>query len=202
MNQGHKLISLPTKEPVEARLSDRSDDELMLLSRSGADRAFEELVRRHQRRVLRVAAKYCGSAAVGADVAQNAFLELYRAVPGYRPRERFSSFLLQIVLNQCRMAQRSSTRRDRYVNELALEPTGDAGPPPDSLLLQAERRREVEAALSHLSPKLRDVVVLRFAADLSYQEIAETLDLPLGTVKSRLFAGLKDLHDLLRGEGR
>src|SRR5438477_221154 len=98
--------------PVSAELG---DDELMLLVRAGRRAAFDELVRRHQRRVLGVAARYVREPVLARDIAQNTFLELYRAVPRYQPRGSFTSFLYRIVLNQCSMARRSTRAEDRRV---------------------------------------------------------------------------------------
>src|SRR5947208_14184020 len=85
----------------------RSDDDLMLLARGGMMDAFDELVRRHQGRVLRVAARRLARRELAPDVAQNAFLDLYRALPRYQPRGRFEAYLFRAVVNQCRMAERA-----------------------------------------------------------------------------------------------
>lgn len=186
----------------EVPLSERDDDALMLLARGGAEGAFEALVRRHQRKVLRIAAKYMGSTAAATDIAQNTFLEMYRALPRYRARGKFSSYLYRLVLNQCRMAHRASARRAARMRELALvAPEQVQGQSADSILAR-ERRREVESALGVLSDRLREVIVLRFASELSLQEISDVLDIPVGTVKSRLFTGLEKLRQHLERDQR
>ncbi|HEY3353149.1 MAG TPA: sigma-70 family RNA polymerase sigma factor [Polyangia bacterium] len=176
-------------------MESRADDDLMLLARGGVTAAFDTLVRRHQQRVLRVAFKYLGIAAPVRDVAQNAFLEVYRALPHYEPRGRFASFLYRVLLNQCRIEVRRRRSHDEAVRASYEEPA----PPPrsDDEVLAGERRREVERAVARLSPKLRDVVVLRFGADLSHPEIAEALHIPVGTAKRRLFDALEKLSALL-----
>src|SRR5690606_11420328 len=99
---------------------------------------------------------------------------------------KFSSYLYRLVLNQCRMAHRASARRAERMRELALvAPEQVQGQSADSILAR-ERRREVESALGVLSDRLREVIVLRFASELSLQEISDVLDIPVGTVKSRL----------------
>ncbi len=181
----------------EMPLTERSDDDLMLLARGRVAAAFDALVRRHQRTVLRIAAKYMGSTAAATDVAQNSFLQLYRALPDYRAHGKFSSYLYRLVLNQCRASHRADARRDQRLRELAaVAPEEIHGQSADSVLAR-ERRREVEGALATLSDKLREVVVLRFASELSYEEISDVLDIPVGTVKSRLFAGLEKLRQHL-----
>lgn len=193
---GTKMGLAPLAEPTPAEsgstMSQRSDDELMLLSRAGVAGAFDVLVVRHQARLRRVAARQVGGKALAADLAQNTFLEIYRALDRYQGHGAFRSYLYRVLLNQCRM-----TRRSALVAQRALE---DSQPPrsgDDTELLQRERRREVERGLDGLSEKLRDVVVLRYCADLDYEEIAITLGLPLGTVKRRLFDAMAKLRELL-----
>jgi RNA polymerase sigma-70 factor (ECF subfamily) len=178
---------------AKTQLAERPDDELVLRARAGNDEAFNELVRRYQPRVLRIAARYLGSSAAAADVAQTTFLELFRALPRYRSEGRFFAYLYQILANQCRMASRGRHSRDRTASAVAEEVKTPVEMP-DEQILAAERAREVERALATLSPKLRDVLLLRFAGQLSYLEIAGTLDLPLGTVKRRLFDGIEKLR--------
>ncbi len=180
----------------EVELAARADDELMLLARGGRAEAFDALVRRHQARALDVAAKFLGSPAVARDAAQAAFVELYRALPRYRANGAFTAFWTRVLLNQCRMAARARGTERRHLDGFAQEPRPVA-PLPDERLLATERQRDVQRALARVSEKLRAVVVLRFAGDLSLSEIATALDLPVGTVKSRLFAGLAQLRALL-----
>lgn len=174
--------------PIHA---DGSDDDLMLLARGGAEGAFNVLIRRHQARVLRLAFRYLGDVALAADVVQNTFVALFRAAPQYRAHGKFTAYLYRLLLNQCRMARRSARSHVRALVDMKV-----SGLSPE-YVLQRERHREVEQALAELSTKLRDVVVLRFSAELSYDEIAETLDIPTGTVKRRLFDAMAKLRDKL-----
>lgn len=186
-----------TESGDEMRLADRDDDELVLLARGGLVDAFDVLVRRHQPRVLRMAAKYLGGAHIAPDVAQMTFLELYRAMPRYRPQGKFQPYLFKILLNQCRMARRSFVFERRTVE--ALVPVDAHEPGAEERILARERRREVERAMEKLSEKLRVVLVLRYAGELPLKEIADTLELPLGTVKRRLFDGVERLRRVLEG---
>jgi RNA polymerase sigma-70 factor (ECF subfamily) len=190
---GERLPQLALVPPVS-----RGDDELMLLARGGHPTAFDELVRRHQPRVVRMAARYLGDRAAAADAAQAAFVELYRALPSYRPRGKLQAFLYRVLLNQCRMAWRARRSEARAADVLASEPA-EASQLPDEAILAGERTREVETALAELSPKLREVLVLRFASELSYDEIAATLEVPLGTVKRRIFDGMERLRVIMEG---
>ena len=186
------LVGPPAEAAPEVRLSDHTDDELMMLARGGVEGAFDTLIRRHQQLVLRLAFRYVRNAAWAADVAQNTFVEVYRALPRYRAQGRFKSYLYQVLLNQCRRSRRSVRTESRVLDVLMRVPVHAPAE-----VLAREQRREVEAALDTLSVKLRKVVLLRFGADLSYKEIAELLAIPVGTVKRRMFDAIAKLRDEL-----
>lgn len=177
-------------------LSARSDDELMRLARAGRKEAFDVLIRRHQTSALKVAVKFLGEVAAARDAAQNTFVEIYRALPRYQTRGEFIFYLRRVLLNQCRMAIRGHRIKERAVESFAREPSVREALPPDDLLLELERRREVDRAIARLSEKLRETVVLRYTGGHSLEETAQILEVPLGTVKSRLFAAM----DVLRAE--
>lgn len=182
------LLSTGGGRPHGFSLGATSDDELMLLAAGGSERAFDALVRRHQSRVLRLAYRYLGDNALAADVAQNTFVVLLRSTAEYRPSGRFCAYLYRILLNQCRTARRSKVNRLRALIEMR-----DFSSSPQ-YTMPRERPRDLEAALGELSEKLREVVVLRFCAEQSYEEISETLDLPTGTVKRRVFDAMAKLR--------
>lgn len=176
----------------------RTDDELMLLARGGAEGAFDTLVRRHQSRLLRVAGRQLGRNAFAADAVQNTFVEIFRSLHRYQPRGRFPAYLYRILLNQCRMAYRHSQVELRALDAQAAHTEAPSAEcEEEGRILARERHRDVEAALADLSQRLRDVVLLRYSAGLRYDEIAETLDVPLGTVKRRLFDATARLRRLL-----
>jgi RNA polymerase sigma-70 factor (ECF subfamily) len=175
-------------------LDGRTDDELMLLARAGRREAFDVLVLRHQGPALKVAARYLGDAAAAKDACQNAFVEVYRGAGRYQPRDRFVFYLRRVVLNQCRM----SARRLRIAERLPADEE-ELASQPDEVLLANERRKVIDQSLLRLSDKLREVVSLRFAGGHSLEEIAQILEVPLGTVKSRLFSAMAQLKDVLGG---
>ncbi len=184
------MKSAPANPVVELfALERREDDALMALARSGRRDAFEVLVARHQSAVLRIAGKYLGDVASARDACQTAFLEIYRDRERYRPEGRFGHYLRRVVLNQCHLAARRLRVAKHVPTEVPLSPAL-----PDERLLAEERRRLVELQLGSLSEKLRAVVVLRYAGEHSLEEVAQILDLPLGTVKSRLFAAMSALE--------
>jgi RNA polymerase sigma-70 factor (ECF subfamily) len=175
--------------PLEAR----QDDELMLLARGGLDAAFDALVRRHQARALRVAARFLGRGALAPDAVQNTFLEIYRALASYRPHGRFPAYLYRVLVNQCRIAQRSARVETRALDRVLTE-ENDVDASAEERILAREQRRQLERAVSRLSEKLRAVVLLRYSAGLSLDEIGDSLEIPLGTVKRRLFDALGKLE--------
>jgi len=180
---------------------EHSDDDWMILARSGRPGAFDALVRRYQGRAVSVAYRYLGQPDLAKDVAQNTFLEIYRRLGEYRPSGKFRAYFHRVLLNQCRMAARSRRIRARFQERLIIaEPDEVTGSLPDEQILARERQRRLEVGLLRLSAKLRAVVVLQFSGDLSHAEIADALDIKVGTVKSRLSAALVALRADLAGE--
>jgi RNA polymerase sigma-70 factor, ECF subfamily len=170
----------------------QSDDDLMQLAREGVDSAFDELVRRYQAELLRVAARHLGGSALGPDLVQNTFLQVYAALDRYEARGTFRAYLHRVLLNQCRMARRSAQISLRALERSELERGTD-----EPHTLEREKCRDLERALNRLSDKLRDVVVLRYSSDLDYEEIAQALAVPIGTVKRRLFDAMAKLRELV-----
>ena len=153
------------------RADARSDDDLMLLARAEMSPAPS---RRWSRATSsapfasRAARLGPGAIAATADVVQNTFIDLYRALPRYQPRGQFGSYLFRILLNQCRMALRAARIEAKHRQQ--HETAAAAAPPHEAAVLARERERDTEAALARLGSKLRDVVVLRYTGELSYDE--------------------------------
>ncbi len=182
----------PNDSAGSASLTFRTDDELMLLARGGVAEAFDVLVRRHQQRLLRVAARYLGNPAQAADATQEALVAVLRSLPTYKATGKFTAYVYRILLNQCRMVRRSQRTSEQAHVQFAVEMALDA-----NQVLEREQHRDIERALLSLSDKLRSVVVLRFAADLNYDEIGETLNIPTGTVKRRVFEAKAKLRETM-----
>ncbi|MDJ0764507.1 MAG: RNA polymerase sigma factor [Myxococcota bacterium] len=194
-----KVVPLATGKSTSAEplvLENQNDDELMLLTRGGKIQAFDVLVHRHQAMVVRIAHKYLNDMSDAKDVVQNSFMELFRYRYNYQARGKFVSFLYRIAINQCRMKMRSRNCETKALAKYATLQQSQENLPVHYLLAQ-EERREVERALRQLSPKLKEVLILRFMAELSYKEIADTLSIRLGTVKSRIFSGLDKMLQLM-----
>lgn len=176
---------------------ERTDDELMLLARGGLASAFETLVLRHQRRMYNVALKQLGAEHRAADAVQETFIGLYRALPRYRPEGKLPVLLYRILLNQIRRNRRWWWRsRLELVDEL---PARTADATQEAAILERERAKEVRQAIQRLPRRYREVVTLRFDGDLTYREVADVLEVPVGTVKSRLHTALGKLEATLGG---
>jgi len=185
----------PGKRPLE----DLEDDELILMARGGVEEAFDTLVRRHQAVVSRVASRVLGQNLLADDAVQNTFLAIYSHVHDYQPRGRFRQFIFQIVVNQCRLIMRSA-RKDKSLRERLSAVPRIKPRTPDEDVLEREKRKEVDRALSRLDYRFRIVLVLRFTTDLSYAEIAKVLKIPIGTVKSRLSNGIVKMRKITEGK--
>ena len=191
---GKKLES-PGNRPLE----ELEDDELMLMARGGVEEAFDTLVKRHQSMVTRVASRVLGPIPLADDAVQNTFLAIYSHIHDYQPRGKFRRFMFQILVNHCRLVLRSVGKDKRLRERLTAVPQITPSTPDESIL-EREKSKEVDRALSRLSYKLRIVLVLRFAADFSYSEIGKVLKIPIGTVKSRLNTGIVKMRKIMRGK--
>lgn len=172
-------------------ISEQCDEELVRLARAEVAGAFDALVRRYQERALGAALRYLGDPSQAQDVAQNAFVEIYLYLPKYRPQGRFAAFFYRVLLNQCKMAARRRRSRSRGF-DLPFRQL-DAPSPAAAWA----NRRDLQRCINRLSEKLRAVIVLRYGAELTHEEIAATLEVPVGTVKSRLGAGLARIREML-----
>ena len=168
---------------------------------SGNQAAWETIVRQHWRKVFNLAYKFVGKHDEAEDLAQDIFLKLFKALATFDRRANFQTWLISISRNLCidhyRSVRKERETIAREVDASTLSPTShEIGP-----LVALERRdlRELlRQALDHLPPTLRTAVVLRDLQELSYQEIADQLGLPEGTVKSRINRGRIELARQIR----
>jgi len=182
----------------------RSDEELVEACQAGESSAFDVLVARWEDKIRGAAYRLLGSEEEARDAAQEAFLKAYRGLPAFKQEARFSSWLYQIAINLCR--DRLRRRKGRTMVSLeALEEVGPviAGREPAALDLvqQLDLRRAVRRAIGELSEEQREVVILKEYQGLTFLEIAQALDLPISTVKTRLYRGLGQLRLSLEDEG-
>jgi len=178
---------------------DDIDIALVERAQGGDQRAFEMLVIKYQRRVERLIGRMVRDVDLVQDIAQESFIRAYRALPKFRGDSAFYTWLYRIVVNTAKKAL-GELKRDLLVSEATLagghdeddetsrvdrEPSMDATP--ESLLASKQVAQAVNAAIDALSPDLRRAIMLREIEGLSYEEIAEMMDSPIGTVRSRIF---------------
>jgi RNA polymerase sigma-70 factor (ECF subfamily) len=178
---------------------DAEDVRLMRLVSQGNTSAFEELVERHQSLVAGTVARMLGSNSDVEDIAQQVFIRVWKSARRYVPRAKFTTWLLKITRNLVFNELRRSKRR-AYVplqsepgaEELSLK--DETNPAPDASLLEIELQRTIEEAITQLPESQRMALVLRRYEQLSYEQIAEVLDLSVPAVKSVLFRARTELR--------
>ena len=169
---------------MNARAASTNPDEQTWITRAqhGDRQAFGELVRWHREGVVNVVYRMSGDANLAEDAAQEAFLRAWQNLGRYNPRFAFRSWVYRIALN----AAIDALRRERPAADLAAEPRASGDPGPEAWLEHKQQAEQVRQAVLGLSPASRAVLVLREYEGLSYAEIADALEIPLGTVMSRL----------------
>jgi RNA polymerase sigma-70 factor (ECF subfamily) len=181
---------------------DAEDVRLMRLVARGDTSAFEELVERHQALVAGTAARMLGSNSDVEDIAQQVFIRVWKSARRYVPRAKFTTWLLKItrnlVFNELRRAKRRAQvplQAEPDLEEIPLK--DETNPAPDASLLEDELQRAIEEAIMQLPESQRMALVLRRYEQLSYEQIAEVLDLSVPAVKSVLFRARTELRSRL-----
>lgn len=161
-----------------------SEAELVVSAQNGDRNAFSELVRMHAQGVLNVVHRMCGDVQLAEDAAQETFIRAWQNLPSFRPGTPLRNWLYRIAVN----AGTDMLRREKRILPDAIEDLHltDGGPSLEHQVSQKERARLVQSAILSLPEASRAVLVLREYEGLSYQEISSTLDIPVGTVMSRL----------------
>lgn len=176
----------------------------MRLIAGGDTTAFEQLIERHQTLVAGTVARMLGSNSDVEDIAQQVFIRVWKSAGRYVARAKFTTWLLKItrnlVFNEMRRAKRHPHLPVQIEPEAEEMPLKDeAMATPDANLLQAELQAEIEKAIMLLPDTQRMALVLRRYEELSYEEIADVLDLSVPAVKSLLFRARTELRERLRG---
>jgi RNA polymerase sigma-70 factor, ECF subfamily len=184
-----------------------ADHDIVARCRSGDREAFAELVRKYQSRVLTLATRMLDNRSEAEDVAQDIFVKVFQSLDEFRGASRFSTWLYRITVNHCLNYIRRRTRQQQTLMGTEAEDWGHASSTsnPHKKLEEKERWALVQAKLQTLSPEHRTIILLRDFEGLSYEEIADVLQLESGTVKSRLHRARMELKALLEpylaGEG-
>jgi RNA polymerase sigma-70 factor (ECF subfamily) len=188
-----------------------ADADALLVERfkRGDRRAFEMLVVKYQRRIERLIARMVRDTDLVPDIAQETFIRAYRALPQFRGESAFYTWLYRIAVNSAKKAL-TDMKRDPVITEAALALRDDEdetsrpateltdGETPESLLASKEIAATVNAAIEALSEDLRQAITLREIEGLSYEEIADAMNCPIGTVRSRIFRAREAIAERLR----
>lgn len=180
-------------------LETRTDEQLVELAVGDNAEAFGEIVRRWERKIFALCFGMLGREDDARDAAQEAFIAAYRNLKNFRGEAKVSSWLHRIAVNQCLTTKRRQKTRaeDHFDDEDGSEERVFVASPqrsPARMTEQAERMDLVRQAVGALPADLRQVVVMKEFEEMTFQEISETLELPLSTVKSRLYTALKQLR--------
>jgi len=179
-----------------------NDGELVTRTVKGDVEAFAVLVERHQDYIFNAVVHLVGSRHDAEDVAQEVFLKAYRGLKGFRKDASFKTWLYGIMLNSVRSRWRTRGRRPKVLSlqqenrdgDPMPDPPGDA-PGPLENAIRSDGVEILRRAIDQLETELKEVIVLRDIEGLSYEELAATLSVPMGTVKSRLFRARSALKD-------
>ena len=185
----------------------QSDAFLVQQVQAGHQKAFDLLVAKYQRRIFRLVLRFVRDPALAEDVAQETFLRAYRAIGQFRGDSQFYTWLYRIAVNTAKKAI-SDDMRDPTVSEGDAVDDGEEtfsatelltnSETPESLLVSKEIARTVNAAMEALPEDLRTAITLREIEGLSYEDIAEAMSCPIGTVRSRIFRAREAIAERLR----
>ncbi len=194
--------------PPRAELAQKTDQEIVALARAGEEAAYRELIRRYERPLFSLLFRMVRDRELAEDLAQETFVKALNAIESYRPEFKFSSWIFKIANN----AAIDHLRR-RELDTLSLEGSPQAETPEaieatalqiggrqESPLAEVEARElggQIEAAIAQLRPEYRSCILLRHVEGRAYEEIAEILNLPLGTVKTYIHRARNELRQAL-----
>ncbi len=182
-----------------------SEEEARILRglRAGIDGAYQELIDRYEQPIFNMVYRLLGNQTDACDVVQEVFLKVFRSVHSFREQSSLRTWIYRIAVNEAHNHRRWFARhcrrevpieRDRPDNDYSIELARDPGRSPYDQALDSETRAIVERALTKINPLFRTAVVLRDIQNMSYEEIADILQISLGTVKSRILRGREALR--------
>jgi RNA polymerase sigma-70 factor (ECF subfamily) len=201
-SSGARYGRVPLAEETEARLIER------LIARD--ERAFNDVVRTYERRIFALALRMMGDRAEAEDLAQEVFVQVFKAIGSFRGESKLSTWIYRIAVNLSK--NRTKYLRVRHTSEqdelAAVEERAGLGDPsdaknvarverPDEMMAGRETERVVRRAILQLEPSFRECLVLRDVEDLSYEEIGEITGLPEGTIKSRIHRARSQLKEIV-----
>lgn len=187
------MVAALLEAPNITEAGQPQDHELVASALAGNPDAFATLVVRYDRAVYHLAYRTMRDVEEARDVAQEAFFKAFRSLRTFKPGARFSTWIFSITYHACcdRLA-----RRKRYSNE-ELPERADAGPGPEQSVIAIDEARRLRSAIEALPEKYRTVITLYHLQGQHYEEIADVLGVPMGTVKTHLFRAKEQLRRLL-----
>src|SRR5580658_3014716 len=183
--------------PAPGPLPERSDDELMTLAQAGMREAFAVLVERHAERLVQACSRLLNNAEAGGELAQETWATVWAQRSHYRAEGKFIVWLITSARNRCRNHLRRQGVVQHHVGQWAVNSAEPPAPEHIDQLLVEERQRRVRDALGRLPDRMREAVLLRYAEELPYDEMAEILGAGESTLRSRVHHGLRLLRSLL-----
>jgi RNA polymerase sigma-70 factor (ECF subfamily) len=182
-----------------------TDKQLVKLAKRGDQRAFELLVRKYQQRIFALISRYVRDSEDVQDVAQEAFIKAWRALPRFRGDSAFYTWMYRIAVNTAKNHLVAQGRRppgtdldageaEQFVEAVGLQDIGT----PESLLLSEELKGVINGVIDNLPGDLRTAVTLREFEGLSYEDIAAIMECPVGTVRSRIFRAREAIDQAIR----
>lgn len=194
-------------DPMD-RADPAADALLVERLRTGEESAYEFLVAQFQQPVYNLVQRLIDDPSEASDVTQDVFLKVFRNIGSFRGQSSLKTWIYRISVNEAHNRRRWFGRHRRAEIELEsddagkswLEHLSDQSKTPYDLVLNQERREAIERALAGLNPAFRDAIVLRDLEDLSYEEIADVLDVSIGTVKSRILRSREAMRKALLDE--
>jgi RNA polymerase sigma-70 factor, ECF subfamily len=200
------VVAHGTVPDFEADDTLEQDAQLVQQCLRGDGSAWEELVRRHSRRIFNICYRFTGNGTESEDLAQEVFLRVYRTLASYRSAHGGFATWVSSVTRNLLIDHYRRTKRDRVTDSLddampVVESKESAARRPDEQALLGELSGQVQKALTQLSPELREAVILRDLQQLEYAEIQQVLSVPEGTVKSRINRGRIELARILQHMG-
>lgn len=207
---GSPLPGAAAPNPTAAPVAPVTDEQLLARYRQGDRGAFAQLVERYQRELFHFLIRFLGDRAAAEDVFQEAFLQVHQSADQFDPERRFRPWLFTIAANKARDLMRSQARRPTNPLQASISPGDEesgqfidlmsaAAEMPGEPMERAELQQLVQKTVNAMPEHLREILLLSYFHQFPYKQISDILNIPLGTVKSRLHAAVAHFADRWRG---
>lgn len=206
---GHGIVASPKDRPDTTGREGRTDEQLLEAYRFGEKTTFSQLVERYQRELFHFLIRFLGDRAAAEDIFQETFLQVHQSAGQFDPSRRFRPWLFTIAANKARDLMRSQARRPTNPLQASISPGDDdsgqfldlmqsADQMPSEPMEQEELQRLVQTTVMNMPDHLREILLLSYFHQFPYKQISNILNIPLGTVKSRLHAAVAFFADRWR----